>query len=251
MSLQRKIFCATIIIGIVTLASMWIIPMIFNKSKTVGLDTINLKGDNSQNIGKVQTGDRSPVIQTGDNSMVQISYYGSEEVDKLKEEIAKLKVSKVPFPDRPNVVIVNPSVTFTNWEDGSIVYGEVVNGCVTAGLDIKFLNIGGIEAKNITTKWTILDNDNRITGLNEWLTEFLRRDPLVIKTLLSNQIVSIKYGPHIGASGEGTLKLTLDYQYTNAATGEIYSGQYKGFVDYKTIKNNQPKLYLFSPIDIY
>lgn len=193
-------------------------------------------------------GDYSPVIQTGDNSPVhyQVTISGTEETEKF---LKKIKPRKIPpaVSSRSKVVIAGPSVAFTNWKDGSIVYGEVVNGCVTAGFDIKFLNIGEVDAENITTKWTIYDNGRYITGLNEWLTK-IGRNPLVTERLKPNNMVSIKYGPHVTVAGKGTLELTLDYEYTDSKTGEKYSGQYKGFVDYGTEKNNKPKTYLVSPL---
>lgn len=224
-------------------------------SKKESINSIKPAGNNSQNVMHTQIDRGGYIIQARDNSMVQINYYSSEDVEKLKDEnkelrekLQELKTPKTPFANRSKLIVVSPSVTITNWLDGSVVYGETVTGCVTASFDIKFLNIGGVNAKDITTKWTILDNGNNITGLNEWL-EFLKQPPLVIKDLATGNIISIKYGPHIGASGLGTLKLVLDYQYTDVKTGERYSEQYNGYVDYTTMKNSKVKFYLLSPFE--
>ncbi len=226
-------------IAVVSLFSTWLIPLFFKQPTP-----INISGDNNQLNQSRHT----------EFNLLKITYYGQREVEKLKEsnkpigtEIEKATFSITPFSDRPKVIVI-PSVTITNWEDGSIVYGEKVNGCVTASFDIKLLNIGGKEARDVKTKWSIIDNDSKITGMDEWLTVYLHKDPFIAKSLVPGTMYSLIYGPHIGASGRGVLKLVLDYEYMDADTGTAYSEQYKGFVNYNTIKNNKGMFYLLSPL---
>lgn len=114
---------------------------------------------------------------------------------------------------------------------------------------ISFLNIGSINAANLTTtKWSIYGVDGLpIMGLNEF-AESLGRELPKVEDLKPGIIVTFKYGPDIGYIEEGTLKLILDYEYSNPETGEKYPGQFKGFVDYRITEKDTPKLYNFSPL---
>lgn len=156
---------------------------------------------------------------------------------KEREKIEKVKKENPPVVNKPKIVVFNPSVEITNWKDGSIVYGEKVYGAITAGFDISFLNIGNSEARDVVIKWDITDNGRPITGLNK-----------KIESLKPNELVTIKYGPHISAQGYGVLTLLASYSYVAPVVGERYAEQFKGQVEYTTEKDNQGKLYNFSPL---
>lgn len=220
----------------------------------VGVVTSLVFSSKSQNMQNVRTGNNSPIaqvyrdgqaIQTGDNSPVSITKVYNvvrPDADKIKElesELRLLKAYQSPFPDRPKIGIASPSVIFVN----------VARGLVKAGLQVTFVNIGGVVASDIKTKWTIYDNGNVITGLDKWI-ESQGQKPFVITELSPkmDNAFTVFYNPDIGASGVGRLELILDYEYTNSKTGENYAKQYRGFVEYKTEKNNKPKQYLFTPM---
>ena len=206
----------------------------------------------------VKTGDNSPIaqvdrggqaIQTGDNSPVSITNIynvvrpDADRIRELENELRSFKAYQPPFSDRPKIGVASPSVTIVNYTE------DIANGLVKAGLQVTFVNIGGVTASDIKTKWTIYDNGYVITGLDKWL-ESQGQKPFVITELSSklNNAFTVIYNPDIGASGVGRLELILDYEYTNFKTGENYAEQYRGFVEYKTEKNNKPKQYLFTPM---
>lgn len=202
------------------------------------------QGDKSPIMEDVRTKESSVVAQIGDNFSGTINIYGSEEsnkeIGKLKRAIEQLKEkNKGPFPDRPKVEIVDATVTFVDHTHE--------RGPMKASFVIKFLNIGGVNAKNIATTWTIDDNDEHITDPNVW-RESQGGKPLVIEDLQPGIIVTFSYAPDIGETGAGTLKLSIEYKYTDSKTGETYSGEFKGFVDYKIDKKGVPKPYKFSPL---
>lgn len=243
MSYAKKTFWATVI-GLFIALCAWL-----TNHSSVGIE---IKGDKNQLVRSVRMGDNSSLMQVQNTN----NYYLDEKaVKKLVEEnrpigdAIKQYNSVIPeFFGRPKVVII-PAVTVTNWPDGSIVYGEKLpNGCVTANFDVKLLNIGGKEAKDLkTTKWTILDNGRKITGFNEWL-EVIKQKPHVKDALPPRTMYNLKYGPHIGAAGKGNLRLILDYEYFDAETDTKYIEQYGGFVNYETAKNGTGIFYLLSPL---
>lgn len=236
----KNVAIATLIVAIVTLVSSWLIPKVFTPSVSV-----DVNGNKNQMMKDLKN--NSQVAQAGDNSTINQTinnFYGIKPLDphKTKQLEEKVKAqNQIPYPDRPKVIVASPSVTFVNYTD------NIQNGLVKAGFNIPFINIGGVNAKDITTRWTINDNGNPITGLDKWLTQYLNQPNLVIQDLPPNRASSIFYNPDIGASGTGTLELTLSYEYTNATTGEKYNDQYKGMVYYKTEKNNQPVILLLTP----
>lgn len=224
----------------------------------VGVVTSLVFSSKSQNMQNVKTGNNSPIaqvdrgeqaIQTGDNSPVSITNVynvvrpDAERIRELESELRLLKAYQSPFSDRPKIGIASPSVTFVNYTE------DIARGLVKAGLQVAFVNIGGVVASDIKTKWTIYDNGNVITGLDKWI-ESQGQKPFVITELSPkmNNAFTVFYNPDIGASGVGRLELILDYEYTNSKTGENYAKQYRGFVEYKTEKNNKPKQYLFTPM---
>ena len=238
----KNIAIATLIIGILALASSWIIPKVFSPSVSA-----DVSGEKNQVMKDVKTGNGGQIAQAGAGSTINQTvnnFYGVKPVDpaKTKQLEKQAKEQNVtPYLDRPKVVIASPSATFVNYTD------NIQTGLVKVGFNIPFINIGGADAKDITTKWLITDNGNTITGLDKWLMQYLNQPNLVIQDLPPNKASSIYYNPDIGASGTGTLELTLDYEYTNAATGEKYNDRYKGMVYYKTEKNNQPVMLLLTP----
>ncbi|MCQ9206392.1 MAG: hypothetical protein NG740_00700 [Omnitrophica bacterium] len=194
----------------------------------------------------------SIVISTGDiignpifnfSRPAGVADVSSRELGKLKEKIEELESYRGSFPNRPKLAIANPRVTMINY-----TADVVPAGLVKGGFEITFFNIGGVEAKDLVTKWTIVDNGRRITGLNEWLTEYLGQRPLVIKNIPSENARSLKYVPDMTTYGKGKIALTLDYSYINANTGETYSERYKGFVLYEIPKDNKPIDYNFSKL---
>ncbi|GEM_PF-2799222 len=237
------------LISVAGLLSMWLIAIIFSRPTS----STKIKGFGDQIAKGVTIGDNSSLTQ---NQNINNNFYlNKEEVKKLIEsekpigEAIKQYNPSIPeFSNRPKVVII-PTVTVTNWPNGSIVYGEKLdNGCITATFDVKLLNIGGKVAKDLkTTKWTILDNGFKITGLNEWL-EVIKQKPYVKDFLPSGTMYNLIYGPHIGSAGKGNLKLILDYDYTDLETGINYTEQYGGFVNYETTKNGSGVFYLLSPL---
>ncbi len=243
MSYVKKTFWVTVI-SVVIAFFTWL-------ANHSGVDT-EIKGDKNQVVRSVTMGDNSSLAQVQNT----YNYYLDEkDVKKLEEEnrpigdaIKQYNPVLPQFSDRPKVVII-PTVTVTNWPDGSSVYGEKLpNGCVTAGFDVKFLNIGGKEAKDLkTTRWIILDNSRKITGFNEWL-EVIKQKPYVKDILPPRTIYNLRYGPHIGAAGNGNLRLVLDYEYADTETDIKYTEQYGGFVNYETVKNGVGVFYLLSPL---
>ncbi|MFA5499741.1 MAG: hypothetical protein WC404_01535 [Candidatus Omnitrophota bacterium] len=206
---------------------------------------------------QTSTGDNSPQFNfNAPTSNVQFNYnvYNDsdakkykEENERLKKELEQLRPTIAEYANRPKIVVGSPSVIITNWKDGSIVYGEKVNGCVTANFNINLVNIGGHEAINLTQNWKIVDNDNPITGLNEW-RKLIGKGPLIIKSLSPSSVANLIYGPHITCYGAGTLDLIIEYEYTDAVSNEKYTEQFKGRVEYKAEKNSKPKFYLITPI---
>lgn len=239
----KNIAVVTLVVGILTLLSSWIIPKVFNPSvwTDVRADTKQMMIDvKTGNGGQVaQARDHGTINQTINNSLFSVTIVAPDKTRQI-EAIAKTQYP-IPLPDRPKVVVASPSVTFVNYTN------DIQTGLVKAGFNIPFINIGGIDAKGLITKWTITDNGNPITGLDDWLMKYLHQENMIIQYVPSNTASNIYYNPDIGASGTGTLELTLDYEYANVVTGEKYNGQYKGVVYYKTEKNNQPVMLLLTP----
>ena len=229
MKIGTKIALGMLILEVLALLSMWL---------------IQAKGQKTQNAAM---GNNSKLVQVGDNfkGNINVTYYDNEEsireIDRLKEDDQLRKEINAPFSNRPKVLVADPTVSFVNYTE------DIAQGLVKALFDIKFLNIGGVEAKDIVTRWKIIDNGFPVTGLNEWLTKYLKQKPLIIKNLEPNRIVSLMYNPDIGAGGAGTLELVLEYEYTDPKSGKKYSDKFDGFIDYKTEKNNKSKIYRFSP----
>ncbi|HDZ77518.1 MAG TPA: hypothetical protein ENH41_05495 [Candidatus Omnitrophica bacterium] len=219
-------------VGILILTAIGLLFMILNQFKSTHSYKNNTQGNDNT---VAQTGNNSPVTIYQN---VQMAYPDEKQIERLVEKVKKLEAYQNPFPDQPKIVIATPSVTVIN-------HGK---GIITARFDIPFLNIGGVDGENLTTKWTIYDDYHKVTGLNEWL-KYINEEPLVIAKLpaKSNNARRLIYAPHIGADGMGTLKLTLDFKYVNSKTGEEHSEQYNGFVDYHAIDTNQHKTQLLTP----
>lgn len=197
-------------------------------------------------------GHQNPVIyveKTGDNAtfdfskMTQIIYPDAKEVQRLENEVIKLKGYQGAFPDRPMLLIANPKVTLINYTPD-----VVPNGLVKGGFEITFINIGGVNAKDVMTKWSITDNERKITGLDEWLTEYLGQRPLVIKNIPSGEVRSISYVPDMTTYGKGKITFLLEYSYINPKTSEKYMGYYSGFTIYEIAPNNIPQSFVFNEI---
>ena len=234
--MKKNVLNISIAIAILSLLSVWIIPMVFKSATAKAVTQSTNDNIASQSA---QASDHSTA--TVNNKIdIHLFTFNTEAAKPLAAE-AKEK-NPVPSPDRPRIAVAGASVTFINFIDNS-----EHTGLVKAGFNIPFVNIGGVNAKDLTTKWTITDNGNNITGLDNWLTLYQKQPNMVIQDIFPNGAVSIQYSPDIGASGIGTLELTLDYEYTNATTGEKYTGQYKGIVDYRTEKNSQPVVRLLTP----
>ena len=186
-----------------------------------------------------QASNHSITSQTVNNSLVNVTVVAPDKTKQL--EAQGKSQNQALYPNRPKVVVVNPSVTFVNYTD------DIQKGLVKAGFDIPFVNIGGVDAKGLATKWGITDNGDHRTGLDEWLTKFLHQENMVIQSIPSGTATSIFYNPDIAAIGVGTIELNLDYEYSDAITGQKYTDQYKGMVDYRTEKNNKPKRLLLTP----
>ncbi len=229
--MKVKIIVAVVLIG----AMVGVGWFVFNAKSVKAVTVQDATGTIASQ--SAQSSDHSTA--TVNNSIFNFAFYSS---DKAKPIAAEAKArNPIPSPDRPKVVVAGASVTFVNYTD------DIQNGLVKAGFNIPFVNIGGVNAKDLSVKWTIADNGNNITGLDKWLTFYLKQPNMVIQDIPSNGAVSIQYNPDIGAGGIGTLELTLDYEYANSITGEKYTGQYKGIVDYRTEKNNQPTVRLLTP----
>ena len=239
----KNIAIASFIVAVIALGSMWLIPILSNKPLT----KMDIKGNKNPAMQDVKTGSGSQLAQANNHSVVNQTtnnYSSLFSVNMVSPDKTKQLVksqNQTPYPDRPKVIIAGAYVTFINYTD------NIQKGLVKAGFNIPFVNIGDIDAKNLTTYWTIIDNGNTITGLDKWLTQFMNQPNYVIQDLPSKTATSIWYNPDIGASGAGTLDLTLDYEYISASTGEKYADQYKGMVYYKAEKNNQPVVLLLTP----
>lgn len=202
----------------------------------------DVKGDKNQVIQDIKATNGRPVAQAGDNSTINqnltinqnkyIQVVDSERARQLEEELLKLKQYQHPFPDRPKIGIVEPSVTFVNYIDNPPQF----TGLVKAGINIPLLNIDGITAKNVITKWKIFDNGRPITSASD----YFGYDPYLIDELPPNTARKLYYNPDIGASGTGTFEIELDVEYTNANTGEKYADHYRGITDYRAQKDNKP-----------
>lgn len=202
----------------------------------------DIKGNNNQLMQDVKADNGGKVALAGNNSTINQNTYiqvvDSERTKQLEEELRKLKQYQYPFPDRPKIGIVEPSVTFVNYIDNPPQF----TGLVKAGINIPLLNIGGIPATNISTKWKIYDNGRLITSASD----YFGYDPYLIKELLPNTARNLYYNPDIGAGGTGTFEIELEVEYTNANTGEKYTDHYKGVTDYRTQKDNKPVTRVFT-----
>ena len=125
----------------------------------------------------------------------------------------------------------------------------VPSGLVKGGFDITFFNVGEVEAKDVMTKWTIIDHGRKITGLNEWLMSYLDQAPLIIKSIPSQTASSLKYVPDMTTYGAGEIILKIDYSYIDANTNKTYTEQYKGSTYYKILPNNIPKAFAFVKLE--
>lgn len=214
-----------VVIAILALASMWIIHLLGSSQSKESV----VAKKNTQSVGDITTGNNSPVTQ-------QITFkIGDFDPEKTRQLEALLKNSQAyqhPFPDRPKIGIVEPSVVFVNFIDNPPQF----TGLVKAGINIPLLNIGGVAAKDVSTKWKIYDNGNSITSASE----YFGYDPYIIDQIPSNTARNLYYNPDIGATGTGTFEVVLEVEYTNANTGEKYTEQFKGTTDYRTEKDNKP-----------
>lgn len=156
---------------------------------------------------------------------------------------------EVKTPEAPLVIVANPSVRITRWKEGEVLYGEKIGpGTVTAGFQITFVNIGNVTANEVKAEWRIVDNGNTITNPDDWLRS-INRQPWGPANLPPGAKALFQYGPHISASGVGTLELFLKISYQNALTGKNHSKEYRGFVDYSVSKVGDSKGYLLTPVE--
>lgn len=187
--------------------------------------------DNKQSVGNITTGDHSPVNVIQQIS-VKIENIDDEKARQLEAQLKNLQAYQYPFPDRPKIGVVEPYVTFVNFVDNPPQF----RGLVKAGINIPLLNVGGVTAKNVVTKWKILDNGIPRTSASD----YFGYDPYLIDELLPNTAIKLYYNPDIGASGTGTFEIVLEIEYINANTGEKYTEQFKGITNYSTQKDNKP-----------
>lgn len=217
----------TVGIAILSLASMWIIQLL---GKSQGKESVVAK-KNTQSVGDITTGDNSPVTVHQEITF-KIGNFDTEKTRQLEALLKSSQAYQHPFPDRPKIGIIEPSVVFVNFIDNPPHY----TGLVKAGINIPLLNIGGVAAKNVTTKWKIYDNGKSITSASE----YFGYDPYAIDQLPPNTARNLYYNPDIGATGTGTFEVALEIEYANANTGEKYTEQVKGTTDYRTEKDNKP-----------
>lgn len=189
-----------------------------------------------------QASDHSTTTQTTNYNLLNINLPVAPPEKPKPIEAKERAQYPVQYPDRPKVIVASPAVVFVNYIDNN-----EHTGLVKAGFNIPLFNIGGVGAKDLTTRWTITDNGNLITGLDKWLTQYSNQPNYVVSDLPSYNFTKLWYNPDIGASGTGTLEVTIDYEYINATTGEKYNDRYKGIVDYRAQKNSQPVIRLLTP----
>jgi len=234
---------AMVAIGVLTLLSMWVIPAVNKAVK-------------NQKMDRVSIGEKGQVAQASDNAKViqaytekgGINFYegvtivqpDAEKVRALEKKVEDLTSYKGAFPNRPNLIVPSPKVDL-------IFYTEktVPSGLSKGRFEILFLNIGGVDAKNVKTKWTIYDHDRQIMGLQEWFA-LVGQPPMVIDNIPSGAAKGLTYIPDMTTYGQGKIRLIIDYTYTNASTGEEYSDQYNGFVLYENPRDDKAREFIFS-----
>jgi hypothetical protein len=216
-----------VVIAILALVSMWIIHLLGGPQ---GKESVVAK-KNTQSIGNITTGNNSPVTVNQQN-IFKIENFDPEKTRQLEALLRRSQAYQHPFPDRPKIGIVEPSIVFVNFIDNPPHY----TGLIKAGINIPLLNVGGVTAKNVITKWKIYDNGNYITSASD----YFGYDPYLIDQLLPNTARNLYYNPDIGANGTGTFEVVLEVEYTNANTGEKYIEQFKGATDYRAEKDSKP-----------
>ena len=207
----------------------------------------------SQKMEKVAADRGGQFAQTGDSSNIKqgytekgdVNFYehptivqpDAEKVRELENKIKDLTSYRGEFPNRPKLIVPAPKI--------DLVFYTGPAGLCKGRFEILFLNIGGVEAKNVKTKWTIYDHDNKITGLQEWLA-LIGQPPMVIDNIPSGVAKGLTYIPDMTCYAEGKIKLTIDYTYTDANTGKEYSDQYNGFALYEKPRDNKVREFIFS-----
>jgi hypothetical protein len=186
---------------------------------------------NTQSVGNLSSGDHSP-ITVNQQITVKVDNLNTAQTQQLETQLKSLKVYQQPFSDRPKIGVVEPRVTFVNYIDNPPHF----TGLVKAGISVPLLNIGGVAAKNVITRWKIYDNGRYITSASEYLGS----DPYAIDSLPPGAAKSLYYNPDICAAGVGTFELSLEIEYTNPNTGEKYTEQFKGITDYLTKQDGKP-----------
>jgi len=150
------------------------------------------------------------------------------------KEISDIFKSLIQNKKGPNIEVIDPLVAIVNYTD---IEGR--RGLVKAGFQIPLINTGDTNAKDLTVKWKIYDEGNYITSPDE----YFKTGPMGIADFPSNKGTMLLYAPDIGCTGQGTIKLILDYSYTNPLTGEKVSKQFVGSAKYKA--NKDDKVYPF------
>ena len=152
--------------------------------------------------------------------------------------------------EEPLVVVADPSVRITHWHSGDTVYGEKIGpGTVTAAFKLALVNVGSATANQVRTEWQIDDRGNKITSPDDW-QRTIGREPWSPEDLRPGASLAFQYGPEIGASGIGTLQLTVTVSYLNPITTKPVSFKYRGFVDYSVPNEGDSKAYLLSPLRV-
>lgn len=206
----------TLIVTVISALSAW---AIWGLSK-------NSNRNSTQSIGDITSGNGSLI--TVNQQIFNISNIDADKAQELEARLKNLTPYQQPFDDRPKIVVVEPYVRFVNFQD--------IPGLVKAGINVPLLNIGGVRAKNVVTKWKIYDAGRSITSASD----YLGYDPYIINELLPGTAINLYYNPDIGASGIGTFRLVLELEYINVNTGEKYAEQYDGVTDYLTQRDNKP-----------
>ncbi|MFH0763079.1 MAG: hypothetical protein V1925_04235 [Candidatus Omnitrophota bacterium] len=220
---NKQIGVVSLIVAILSLLSGWIW---YSKNKAL----VDVSG-NKESVGNIVTGNNSPVM-VNQQITVKVDTLSPNQTQQLETQLKKLAEYQQPFSDRPKIGVIEPSVTFVNFIDNPPKF----MGLVKAGINIPLLNIGGVSAKDVITKWKIYDNKQPITSASE----YVGYDPYIINELLPNAARKLYYNPDIGAAGIGTFEVLLEIEYTNAITGERYTEYFRGITDYLTQKDNKP-----------
>jgi len=240
---RRKINWVLIVslLGVLSAWAIWVLNG--NAKKGQAIDKLQVSG-NSQ-VAQAEGNGKVTQVGTmnGDMNFYErptIIQPDAEKVRTLEKKIEELTSYKGAFPDRPKLIVPPPKVDL-------IFYTEqaVPDGLAKGRFEVVFLNIGGVDAKNVRTKWTIFDNDRAIMGLNEWL-ELVKQPPMIIDSIHTGDAKGLTYIPDMGQWGKGKIRFAVDFTYANAKTGEEYADRYSGSVLYENPRDDKAREFIFS-----